>query len=556
MKMIKDKYNLILLCLTIAVTIVFVAKCFISGRTVVGDEIYTIAVGLRFFKGDAMLVDDWNGGQMTGFLLLPVIALYRLFSGGTNEGILLYMRFVYLIFKFIVSGYCLYRLDRHGVRKWYSVAGIAFYYFFTPFNIDGLNYNTIAIGMILVMGTLLLTDRNKKRDFYLFGVCLAIAILAHPFLILTYVCGTFVVLLYAIANIKHKDEAFINIKKWGLVTVGAATVAVIFCIYIFSNASLSEILTNIHYIFSDPEHNESFMDKIINFLMQFWDRSKVLLNIFCIAIILIFPKRKTMLTLLSMVILTLSCFSIFKASSSYAENFFYIPFVWFGFEELIIYKNKRHMVIYALGILLVVGVSLGTNTGIISASAAMCPIAAFSVIFLGDNREWMTGQERERKFYKPAIICMLCIMLFCVLFMRTFKTWIHYMNRDNVEYYMERGPLKGTFTYADIYYKAHAIMDDFDNIEYSKDDILFVGSSGAFPYVYADMNFGTTSVSFFNLDYDRIETYFALHPDKEPDVIYYDGFDESDVKTEFWQKVLENCDTEIKDDDRLIAIKK
>lgn len=560
MRFIKNKYNCVLLCLTIAVTIIFIAKCFISGRPVVGDEMYSIAEGLRFFKGDAMLVDDWNLGQMTGFLLIPFIALFKLFSGGTTEGILLFMRFMYLAFKLIISGYCLYRLDKYrgGVKRRYSVIGIAFYYFFTPFNIDGLTYNTIAIAMILVMGILLLTNRNKKSDFYLFGVCLAIAILAHPYLMLIYVLGTLILVLYAVINAGKKDKTLINtyISQWLFITFGAAAVAVIFCIYIFSNASLSDITINLRYMLSDPEHNEPFVDKLVSVIVEFFKRSKIYLNIFCIAAIFIFSKRKTMLTVLSAAVLTLSCIDIFKASSSYVENFFYIPFVWFGIEELIIYKNKRHMVIYAFCLLSVAGISLGTNTGIISASAAMCPIASFSVIFLGDNREWIENQQRGKRFKEPAVMCMFGMMLLCVLFMRTFKVWIHYMDRGNVEYFVERGPLKGTFTYDYIYYKTRAIMDDFDKIEYSDDDVLFVGSGGSFPYVYADMNIGTLSVSFFDLDYDRIETYFELHPDKEPDVIYYDGFAEEDLKTEFYQKVLLDYDVEIKDGDRLIALKK
>ena len=179
-----QKRDVILISAGILTFILFGLKCLIStnGTT---DEIYYVAEAFRFYKGDAMLVDDWNTAQMNSFLLLPFVHLYMLVFK-TTEGIIFYFRILYLVFKALVAVFCLRKLKKYGV---FGIIGVSVYYFFSPHTLEALSYNTIPMGMILMIGAVCLAEERKKIDYYLCGIFLAVAVLSQPFCIVIYFAG-------------------------------------------------------------------------------------------------------------------------------------------------------------------------------------------------------------------------------------------------------------------------------------------------------------------------------------------------------------------------------
>ena len=71
-----------------------------------------------------MLVDDWSPEQMNAVLLLPFFTLYHLIVG-SNTGIVLYFRFLYLIMKVLVFFYCYRTLKINEPAK---MAGLMLYF--------------------------------------------------------------------------------------------------------------------------------------------------------------------------------------------------------------------------------------------------------------------------------------------------------------------------------------------------------------------------------------------------------------------------------------------
>ena len=65
------------------------------------------------------------------------------------------------------------------------------------------------------------------------------------------------------------------------------------------------------------------------------------------------------------------------------------------------------------------------------------------------------------------------------------------------------------------------MMSDLDRISYTKDDILFCGRNTPLAYLYSGMGCGTMSIYLLDTDYERMEQYYTLHPDKFPTVVYY-----------------------------------
>lgn len=160
-----NRKTALFICVGILTFLFLGLKCLISTKGAT-DEMYYIATAYRFYQGDAMLVDDWNTAQMSGFLLLPFVHVY-MFIMKTTEGIVLYFRFLYLIFKAFVAVFCIAKLKKYGA---FGIAGISVYYFFSPQNLESLSYNTIALGMVMMIGAVCLAEKRKKPDYYLCGI--------------------------------------------------------------------------------------------------------------------------------------------------------------------------------------------------------------------------------------------------------------------------------------------------------------------------------------------------------------------------------------------------
>ena len=52
------------------------------------DECFYLSVPYRFTQGAAPFIDEWHGSQMAGFLLLPLMKLFLVFSPD-GEGMVL-----------------------------------------------------------------------------------------------------------------------------------------------------------------------------------------------------------------------------------------------------------------------------------------------------------------------------------------------------------------------------------------------------------------------------------------------------------------------------------
>ncbi|MCD8150429.1 MAG: hypothetical protein LUE92_12920 [Clostridiales bacterium] len=157
------------------------------------DEVFYISTVYRFFQGDAMLVDEWNNGQLFTFITYPLYYLTRLVLT-SNDGIVLIFRMYYLIFQVMVSVYCHMRLKRFG---WARMLPALLYFMTTPCNINNLSYNTLAFGFTLAaLVTFAGTEKWGKKDSFLCGIFTAGAVLANPYTI-------FLFLLYAGVCVVH-----------------------------------------------------------------------------------------------------------------------------------------------------------------------------------------------------------------------------------------------------------------------------------------------------------------------------------------------------------------
>ena len=195
------------------------------------DEIFYISTVYRFWQGDAMLIDEWNNVQLFAFITYPLLWLIRLFHD-SNEGIVLIFRMAYLMFQIAVSVYCYVRMKRFG---WVRILPALYYFVTTPYNINGLSYNTLAFGFVLLtLVTLSCVDELKISDCILCGIFTACAVLANPYAVLLFVVYGLICVVCTIHAHQKKRElsSVVSFKSFFCMGIGAFFVLVLFVIFV------------------------------------------------------------------------------------------------------------------------------------------------------------------------------------------------------------------------------------------------------------------------------------------------------------------------------------
>ena len=133
------KQNLWFLTGLFGIGLILFWRCFYSVNTT--DEAFYIGTIYRLWYGDGMLTDEWMPTQqMCSFWLIPFFALFRLILG-SNEGMMLAFRFLYIVSQLLISSYLYLRLKKYGSM---SIFAGFFFLLSTAFNINSLSYNTMA----------------------------------------------------------------------------------------------------------------------------------------------------------------------------------------------------------------------------------------------------------------------------------------------------------------------------------------------------------------------------------------------------------------------------
>ena len=118
------KQNLWFLAGLLGIGAILFWRCFYSVNTT--DEAFYVGTIYRLWRGDGMLTDEWMPTQqMCSFWLYPFYALFRLILG-SNDGMILAFRLLYIVFQIFISGYLYGKLKKFG---YISFLPIFFYLF-------------------------------------------------------------------------------------------------------------------------------------------------------------------------------------------------------------------------------------------------------------------------------------------------------------------------------------------------------------------------------------------------------------------------------------------
>ena len=497
------------------------------------DEIFYISTVYRFFQGDAMLIDEWNNGQLFAFITYPVFCLVRLFHH-SNDGIVLIFRLLYLAFQTAVSTYCFVRLKRFG---WIRIFPALFYFVTTPYNINAMSYNTLVLGFVLMtLVTVASVEEMGVRDAVLCGVFIAGAVLSNPYsviLFILYGCICLGCFVYEKRAGRKMDSA-LSLRTFFFMGVGAFVIFVLFVIYVFSRGTLQEILDGFTYIVMDSERQKDFWEKFAKYFIRIHRYYKIEVYVTALLLVLRLADRKKKIP--GALLLAVSAVSAIPYIIYYGFfwemvgiNYMLIPLAFPGLIAYVVSEEKDRRLFYGWyvpGVLYTLTSHFATNTGIYTVSAAYMIAGAASMLLI-----WKALKEQPAVWLRILVCALFAVQFTGCIWQRIFYVWgdehLEYLNTR-----LETGPMAGVSTTEENAELYGDVLQDMDDLELTAQDKLFVVGIAPWMYLYTDAECASHS-TWETLETDPlIRIYYELHPEKLPTVVYFYRYEEEVLDTD------------------------
>lgn len=520
------KQNLWFLAGLIGIGLILFWRCFYSVNTT--DEAFYIGNVYRLWDGDGLLSDEWMPSQqLCSFWLYPFYVLFRLILG-SNAGMILAFRLLYIVFQLCISSYLYGKLKRFGYRSFFP---IFFYLLSTAFNINNLSYNTMANScLVALLVTLALMERSDWKTCIWCGVFASVIVMANPYAIFAYV-------LYGVAcgitTLVGKEKApiAVTLSTFAKMTATAAVVLVVFLIFTFRNSTLKEIMENLPYIIGDQEHQQRWGVKISDYFRYFREH-----YLGCAVVPLlagaaaVFDKKRVQHGWLYMMISMLAVLPYMIYHGMISEyvpiNLVTVPVCFLAVPAFVVSKERQGKTFctwYLPAMIYPFIVQITSNTGPLAVSAAFMTAGAAAVFFVAG---W--AMEQNGKCAKYAGYAVVVLQLCMMLFLRMTYVWAD-ASISELNTKVERGAAKGLYTTEETVQRYDEIYDDLDSLNMKEDDGFLVVGAAPLLYLYAEREVASYSTWQVFTNETRLYRYYEIHDGegKFPEVVYCLDADET-----------------------------
>ncbi len=526
----RRRQHLIFVGLFLLLEILLIRRSFYGFNT--ADEMYFIGTSERIFRGEKILIDEWNPTQqLCSFLLHPIYSLMRSVMG-TTEGIVMVSRFLYLAFEGILTLFLYLRLQRRGFA---AFGPVFLFLLFAPFGICAMSYNSIEFGLMTVLLAVLSAKmEHSVPEYLLCGILIAMIVLANPFAILMYGAYGVLCLCVTLRN-RHRGadtEGALHIRSFFWMTLGAGIILIFFVLFVFQRGTLSELLANVPRILGDSEHQEGYWYKTKRyFYLCFKNYRFMFCGLGLTYALTLLDRRRCAHSVMYMLLASLSVLPAMIYYGFIAEhipvNYQILPLAFWCLEAYFVTERKERRLFYGWylpALLFTMIVQYATNTGIVTISVAYSLCSCVGLIFvagwLGELRE-RSGSGTELRG-RAGVALILAVV--CVQFLGTFHLRMNYAWGDEavpvLTRKMERGPLKGVYTTPETALWYGEVLDELDDLELTEEDQLMVVGVAPWIYLYVEAGCGNYSTWQVHENSTYIHEYYGLHPEKFPDVIY------------------------------------
>lgn len=534
------KQNLWFLAGLLGIGIILFWRCFYSVNTT--DEAYYIGTVYRLWFGDGMLCDEWNPTQqMCSFWLYPFYALFRLILG-SNDGMILAFRLLYIVFQLFISSYLYGKLKKFG---YISFLPIFFYLLSTAFNINSLSYNTMAnSALVALLVTLAMMDRPDWKNCIWCGIFASLVVMGNPYAVFAYVLYGIACVAVSLINKKFHKKVPVSLQfmTFFKMSLTAAGVMVLFLIFTFWHATLERIIKNLPYIIGDQEHVQRWNVKISDYFRYFREHYKgaVLVPI-VVSISASFDKKRVEhgAVYMGLSVLSIVPYMIYHGIiSDYVPiNLVTVPICFLGLTAYAVSEKRLSKVFYIWYLPAMVYpfiVQITSNTGPLAVSAGFVTAGAASVLLAA-----FWAMEQDNQLVRNVLHGVIFVQLVIMLFLRITYVWAD-APLSELTAKVERGAAKGLYTTEESVTFYEEMYDDIDTLNMTEEDGLLVVGSEPLLYLYADRQVAAYSTWQVYTNETRLYRYYEIHEGegKFPSVVYCAEADETIFDSILVEKLL------------------
>lgn len=528
------------------------------------DEGLWILNALRFVRGDRMLVDDWHVSQLSAFVLYPFVWVFVRLNGSA-EGLILFSRIVYVLFKAIVGAAVYITLRSYGKNA--VVTALLFLIHESVWTYFIVYYNTelLLFGECL---TLLLFSCAKgggtRLKAFFIGVFSALCVIACPYTVVLFAAYTVAAAIGAVKRKVKARETFgfslLTVRGWLIVTAGVTCVALIFLVFLMRNNSLGDIVKNLPMVFYDDEYRDGVFSGLIELVHEVmyhlghvakvipWWASLAGAVVFAAAVI---DKGRMKRRLIYVSLMAAVC--LFGTVHAYAagrgaagadgvalcRRYETLIFASFASICYLLTKDRDKRVFRCLFIsgLMLTALRTMESDMFYSAGDIIAPIAITGATlmilrFIDEVRE----EAPSRALARGAVV--FAVLIFAVQFcwridvLRSLHSFAEYeygdnsVTEDRMSVKLTRGPMKGLYVVEEDAGSYNGTLEDLDLIRSSCSGPIMVPDEFCWIYMYLDdMPMGSysgyiVSEKWVDFDSKKMRLYYDYHPERYPTAIY------------------------------------
>lgn len=559
----------------------FTCLCYSATRGVGSiDESFYYTIVQRQLMGDRLLIDEWHVSQLSSVLQILPYWFFKTVTGST-EGVILYLRFLFLIVHLAIYWFLYFCLRKYG---WWGLVSVFLFCAYIPNQIMTLNYYMITLHGSIVVCALLFLGKEKKSIpvLLLTGAVIACTVLAEPFAAALYFIWCLLLLCRVIAQKRNKeflsDFGFVLDKRvWFFTTAGIVAVAMIFFTYLLIRSPLPEIVKSVPELFTDYEYSfnqegKSLLDTHkIRMLLRFYGYVPPVAGIVLLVVSMILKKKGALYKRsLKRLLLFCACLCLVCAYLAAAvlvlqqqdirilrhdelpDIFYYYyyqqaPLLLFGLICYVLCEHKDHRMFcfWFVGLFISFAVDISSDV-IIGFGGAIVLVEAMIVFGTllkelhadtaacaadgGDNAGAGCVQSRFlagiAAFTVFAAVIWESIGLYTGGFYHIVENVCNIYEDQDLTVQMVRGPLKGIRTTARVGGIYEDILSDLDEIKANTPGPIYVTQLFSYTYLYLEQPIGTYSTWYVEEDSEvRQCRYWELHPEKRPSSVYIPYYD-------------------------------
>ena len=514
------------------------------------DEAFYASTTNRFIQGDAIFVHEWFPTQLVSLILLPFQSLFVSITG-TNDGILLFMRYVYIVFS-TLSAVLVYNLLKDKESKYIATCCALFVMFYAHLNIATMSYYTLSYHCFLLsmlffvkgyealfttIGTNILDISSKAKIMYVIaGFFFALSVLSLPSLAVVYFLVVFFSIVLFIVDIYLKDRFPLLLNKAVIIIVpalvfsfiGIIVPAIAVLIYVLPRSGLMGIINNLGYVLTDEEHITSLVAPFKKFFLAVLEVYKrdvylsVLLAIAAFVIYLIrdiFKKNVKNLDVISNVIffINLVMFVYYISVGITHTGYLSTAIALFSIVVFFLSEKKNYpllIMVYIGGMIFSMVYSYSSNGDLYVLSIGHSISAIAGICFIWDYNKQGKEKSAFMELFTALLIAMIILLTATLRFINVYRDAPIIKLTETIS----EGPAAGLKTTPehkeqyDLVYRTIKENEAEGNVFFTK--LLPWG------YLATDMRCGAPTTWRTKFNSERLRLYYTENPNKIPDVIF------------------------------------